>query len=200
MVLEQGPEKPRRMSPDEILLSTNHIKEIIYADPESLLYDGEPIEVQFKNVISSANAKIFPEMQKQFNNALIGYLNAPAIIDDFVDDRDRNELENNVHDLSREGSALYKSNRLRITNIRHVIQLSDLMTFMGILNEEQKEQIKEQIKDVWAGVADRSDETKRQDNFEQYDSISVLDKVTFTRKVADLARQTCIKVIESQKK
>jgi len=147
-------------SPADYLAQNRHIREIRFPDKKDLEYQGKPIDEQI-SVLSEKLSKDKGFIAETFSR----YIQLPIILDDFKDDKERNELEQTFFEDKKDVFDFYQSNKLRTTNIRNVLQLFDLLNEMG---EVKSPQLKKQAEDIWSSVV----EGEEKGNFEKYEQMS----------------------------
>jgi hypothetical protein len=193
----ENPEKIKQPSPEEILKKTGHIREIIGPKSSDLLsYERKLIEDQLKQALTKIEA---PEIVKELLfKTLINYLKAPTIRDDFDDDNKRDELENSFYETDREVYDFYRSNRLRTTNIRNVLQMIGQFNLESDIEDPEVLNYEEH---VWSLVSEEDkDGNQDRDNFRKYESLDEQKKIAVTEDVARLAHKIADWIIERSKK
>ena len=188
MFLEMKPGKSDKPSPSEMLKKSSFIKEVIAPDKDLLSYNGELIEDQLKQAVK--NITLTRPFKKDLENKIFSYLKASVIKTKFKDPYDKHEFERDLQDeVGEAGYNLFKNNRLDLENIKNAVDTADAFAeIVFISNYEVKDVLKEKVAEVRDMLA------------ENYQKMPYEAKLAVTNKVAELARELCIDIIESQNK
>jgi len=188
MVFGLSQEKSDKPAPEKWLKRSRFIKDIISPDKNFLLYNGESVENQVKKAVK--NITLSTAFEKNLQNHIISYLNAPIIKIKFPDPYDKAVFERDLYnDAGSLGEALYKSNRLEFKNIKNVLYTAEDFAMTVFLSKPETE---DSLKEKVAEIRDMIKEEYEKKPFEA--------KVLISEKVAELAKELCIALIESQNK
>jgi len=184
MFLEKKPGKSDKPSPAEMLKKSSFIREIIAPDHDSLSYNGELIEDQLKQVVK--NSVLTKPFRKDLEHKVLAYLKASVIKTKFKDPYDKHEFERDLQDeVGEAGYNLFKNNRLDLENIKNAVDIADSFAeIVFISDHEVKDALKEKVAEIRDMLA------------ENYQKMPYEAKLAVTNKVAGLARELCIDLIE----
>lgn len=167
-------ERPERTSdPKKWLLSMGHFKRLEYPSGEQTMVWGRDISEHYK--------EIGPEVPEDFRwmlEAMIDYVKAPLIVDDFPSETERNAWQKREAYERPEINNLFESNKLKgglISNVLGVMQLVESEDWLdrGLVKKYAE------LYEEYAGAEGPPS---------GYDKMTIEEKIAFTGKIADLAK------------
>ncbi|KKS43963.1 hypothetical protein A3I25_01050 [Candidatus Nomurabacteria bacterium RIFCSPLOWO2_02_FULL_42_17] len=161
----------------------SHIKHVALPEKDELMYENRPIREQVEKAF--LNAPLSEQTKLWLENSVVKYIESPIILDDFEDDGPRDKFEKTLEG-KKEIYDFYKSNRLRRTNISNVIRF---FKELKLFEEKFKfsPDLAKTLDEIYFMVSIK---------FEAYEKMEIKDKLEVTRKVAKLAREICVDIIQ----
>ena len=176
------------------LFELPHILNVRLPGNDELMYENRPIRERMEEVLQ--NAPLSEETKLWLKDGVITYIESLTIQDDFSDNVQRREFEKTFEN-KKEISNSFRNNRLGRNNINDVIRF-----FNNFESFEKKFSfslpVKKMLDEVYLIVSfKRRDESDpKSEDLRAYEEMGIEDKLEVTRKVAELAREICVNIIQ----
>ncbi len=161
-------------NPEKFLMSTGHFKCIEYPNSDQTMVFGRDISEHYKEIES-----IVPEDDRWMLIALVDYIKAPLVVDNFLSEKKRNAFQKREVHQHSEVNSLFELNKLKgnfisnIFGIAHVAELDDWLED-GIIEEYTK------LYKKYTGPNNSPPSG--------YDNMTIEEKIAFTVQIANLAK------------
>lgn len=162
--------------PRKWLMSTGHFKRLEYPSSGQTMVSGQDISEHYKKIEPDV-----PEDIRWMLIALVDYIRAPFIVDDFSSETERNAWQRMEVHGRPEVNRLFESNKLKGNFISNVLSIGQLAESEGWLDPELVRKYTE-LNGEYAGP----DGPPR-----GYDKKKIEEKIAFTEKISDLAKDLC---------